>query len=273
VRGTRWQIAGRAFGIATSYNDRAFEGGREIYEEDIRQRPASAAVWAVRRLTSRLSLRLEYDWDYTKFGRAGVTAPAFAVPADQVVHGLRLGIDVQRSGWQGSMWWNPARRVGWRAWGSPARPQRTKGAFQRYGASLLRSTSLSPRLTARIEAAWMDGRDLDRFSRYSFGTFDNRLHGYPSALVRYDRGAVLRTAIAWAAARGVRLDGFADAARVHDPGFGAGLRPYTGLGAAAEVPAPLGTLLALEWSYGLQGIDSQGRRGTQVVRISGYKVF
>ena len=35
----------------------------------------------------------------------------------------------------------------------------------------------------------MGGRDLDRFSRFAFGTFDNRLHGYPSALVRYDRGA------------------------------------------------------------------------------------
>ena len=37
------------------------------------------------------------------------------------------------------------------------------------------------------------GSDLDRFSRYALGTFDNRLRGYPSALIRYDRGAVLRT--------------------------------------------------------------------------------
>ena len=43
----------------------------------------------------------------------------------------------------------------------------------------------------------MGGHDLDRFSRYAFGTFDNRLHGYPAALVRYDKGAVVRTAVAW----------------------------------------------------------------------------
>jgi hypothetical protein len=45
------------------------------------------------------------------------------------------------------------------------------------------------------------------------------------------------------------------------------------LGAALEAPAPFGTLVSLEWGYGLQGIDASGRRGTHVVRLSGYKVF
>ena len=49
------------------------------------------------------------------------------------------------------------------------------------------------------------------------------------------------------------------------------MRP--GIGAALEVPAPFGTLLAVEWGYGFQGIDSSGGHGTQVVRISGYKMF
>ena len=68
-------------------------------------------------------------------------------------------------------------------------------------------------------------------------------------------------------------DGFADIAEVRDPGFGPGLRHYTGFGAAAEVPAPFGTLIAVEWGFGVQGMDATGGRGTHVVRISGYKVF
>jgi len=99
------------------------------------------------------------------------------------------------------------------------------------------------------------------------------VHGYPAALVRYDRGAVLRTAIAWTAGRAVRLDGFADTAVVRDPGFGRGLRNYTGFGAALEAPAPFRTLLSIEWGYGLQGVDTTGGRGTNVVRIAAYKVF
>jgi hypothetical protein len=276
LRGTRWQLAGRAFAIASSYNDRAFEQGREQYALDIRQRPAQAAVWLLRPLSARTALRLEYDWDYNAYGRHEVTAPDFTIPRNQNAHAIRVGLDAQRAGWQGSVWGSYARRIGWRPWGIASQRAEYNGAqadYQRYGASLLRTQAVSARVTTRVEAAVMGGRDLDRFSRYAFGTFDNRLHGYPAALIRYDRGGVIRTAAAVSLFRIMRLDGFADSALVHDPGFGPGLRHYTGLGAALEAPAPFGTLISLEWGYGLQGIDTDGRRGTHVVRLSGYKVF
>ena len=273
--GTRWQLAGRAFGIASSYNDRAFERGLEQYTLDIRQRPAQAAVWLLRPLSARAALRLEYDWDYTKFDEGEVMDPAFVVPSNQNAHSLRVGLDVQRAGWQASVWGSYAQRIGWQPWGLPGSPGYDPGHddYTRYGASVLRSQAWSPRVTTRIEAAVMGGRDLDRFSRFAFGTFDNRLRGYPSALVRYDRGGVLRTALAWSAAKVLRLDFFADTAEVHDPGFGPGLRNYTGFGAAVEAPAPFGTLIAVEWGFGVQGVNAKGQRGTHVVRISGYKVF
>jgi hypothetical protein len=276
LAGTRWQLGGRAFAIASSYNDRAFEGGLEQYTLDIRQRPAQAAVWLLRPLSARTTMRLEYGWDFNDYDRGDVTAPAFVIPRNQNAHTIRVGLDAQRAGWQGSIWGSYARRIGWRRWGLPGPSSEFREAhrdYQRYGASLLRSRAVSSRVTTRIEAAVMGGSDLDRFSRYAFGTFDNRLHGYPSALIRYDRGGVIRTAAAVSAFRALRLDGFADVALVRDPGFGRNLRQYTGLGTAVEAPAPFGMLLSLEWGYGVQGVDTDGRRGTHVVRLSGYKVF
>ena len=275
IGSTRWQLAGRGFGIASSYNDRSFVDGRERYEEDIRQRPAQVAVWFLRPLTSRIAMRVGYDLDYTHLGAGDATAPDFVVPASQVVHGARVSLDVQRAGWNGSAWWNPARRTGWRFWGRPesGEYQPTHADFQRFGVSLARSRVINPGLVARVEGSWMSGRDLDRFSRYSFGTFDNRLRGYPSALIRYDRGGVVRTALAWSAGRLIRMDGFVDSAAVHDPGFGRGLRNYTGVGGAIEAPAPFGTLIAVEWGYGVRGVNTDGTLGTQVLRVSGYKMF
>jgi hypothetical protein len=273
INGTRWQLAGRAFGIATSYNDRSFRNGRELYEEGIRQRPAFVSIGLLRRLTPRVSIRAGYELDYTRLRRAPETSPAFVVPADQFSHGARVAIEGQRGGWAGSLWWNPARRSGWRPWGVRDEYRDEHRDFQRYGATISRSSAVSPRLVTRVEAQVMGGRDLDRFSRYSFGSFDNRLRGYPSALVRYDRGAVVRGAVAWSASTLVRIDGFLDTAAVHDPGFGAGLRNYTGLGAAAEMPAPFGLLASVEWGYGFRGINADGRQGTHVIRVSAYKVF
>lgn len=284
--GTRWQLGAQAFAIASSYNDRAFVDGREQYDRNISQRPAHASLWIMRPLTARLTARAGYDFDYTAYGRVSSTAARFTVPPAQVAHALRLALEGQWAGWSASAWWAGARRAGWRAWG-PAPPADSRSPdvppidaydprhqdFQRVGATLARSFVASPRLVGRIEAAWMSGKDLDRFSRYAFGSFDNRLRGYPSALIRYDKGGVIRTSAAWAAGRVLRLDGFADIALVRDPGFGRRAQTYTGLGAAAEVPAPFGTLLAVEWGYGFQGVNSDGRQGTQVVRISGYKMF
>ncbi|MFL6280950.1 MAG: hypothetical protein ACJ731_12620 [Vicinamibacterales bacterium] len=272
---TRWQLGGQAFGIASSYNDRSFEHGREQYEQNLRQRPAHMAVWLLRPLSARVSFHAGYELDYTHLAGSDATDARFVVPADDVVHGAKLSLDAQRAGWNASVWWNPARRSGWRSWGRTESGDYdpSQADFQRYGISIARARVINPRAVAHIEAAWMSGNDLDRFSRYSFGTFDNRLRGYPSALIRYDRGAVLRTAVAYGMSRLVRVDGFFDSAAVHDPGFGSGLRNYTGVGGALEMPAFFGTLLAVEWGYGFRGINSNGTLGTQVVRVSGYKVF
>jgi len=272
--GTRWQLAARAFGIASSYHDRSFREGREIYEENLRQRPAHASVWLLRPLSALVTVRAGYEFDYTRLEAASETAPSFVVPADQLVHGARFAIAGQRGGWAGSIWWNPARRSGWRTWGrSTSDFDPSHGSFHRYGATVSRSAHLTPRVVTRVEGAVMAGRDLDRFSRFTFGTFDNRLRGYPSALVRYDRGAVVRGVAAWSMTRFARLDAFLDSALVRDRGFGGGSRNYTGAGLAIEAPAPFGLLTAVEWGYGFRGVNADGRRGTQVIRISAFKVF
>lgn len=273
VGGSRWQLAGRVFGIATSYNDRSFRAGAEIFDENLRQRPAHASVWVLRPLTPRLTIRLGYELDYTRLQAAPETADGFSIPADQVLHGARIAIDGQRAGWAASIWWNPARRSGWRAWGRPGDYDPSHSTLQRYGASVSRSMPLTSRAVARVEGAIMAGTRLDRFSRYSFGTFDNRLRGYPSALIRYDRGAVVRGAVGWPVTRFARLDGFLDTAFVRDRGFGTAYRNYTGVGAALEVPAPFGLLTSVEWGYGFRGVNADGGRGTHVIRVSAFKVF
>lgn len=275
LRGSRWQLAGRAFGIASSYNDRSFVDGRERYEHNILQRPAHAAVWLLRPLTTRMSVRMGYDLDYTHFARGTGTAPDFVEPPNQVVHGARIALDAQRGGWSATAWWNPARRQGWRPWGPAAGAEydRTHRDFQRYGASATRSLVVTPAIIAKVEAAWMAGRDLDRFSRYSFGSFENRLRGYPSALIRYDRGGVVRGAVTWAPGKLARFDGFLDTAVVRDSAYGGRLRNYTGAGGAVETAAPFGTLLAIEWGYGFRGVNTDGRLGTQVLRVSAFKIF
>lgn len=275
LAGSRWQLAGSGFAMLARYNDRSFRAGRERYDENLGQRPARLSVGVVRPITARTSARAEYVLDYVKLDRTDSTGPAFVVPVDQTVHGARLSIETQRGGWRLTGWWNPARRAGWRAWGVPGSSEYRESDrdFQRAGASASRPWLLGRGLLARVEAAWMTGRDLDRFSRYGFDSFENRLRGYPSASVRYDRGGVLRTALVAQPGARLRLDVFGDVALVREPGFSRSPRTYPGVGAAVEAPGPFGLLLGAEWGYGFQGVNTNGTRGTQVVRLTGYKLF
>jgi len=275
IAGSRWQLAGSGFAMLARYNDRAFRAGREHYDENLAQRSAHAEAGLLRPLDAKSAARIEYVFDYVALDRASSTAPNFVVPANQVVHAARLSLERQEWGWRMVGWWNPAWRAGWRGWGFPeAAGLETAGsAFQRWGVSASRPWVITPRLLTRVEAEWMAGSGLDRFSRYAFDAFENRLHGYPSASVRYDRGAVLRTVIAGQPGGRIRLDGFADMAVVRDRGFGRAIRAYPGIGAAVEAPGPAGLLLGAEWGYGFQGLKANGRRGTQVVRFTAYKLF
>jgi hypothetical protein len=273
--GSRWQLHFSGFATLAEYNDRAFRQGVEQYAENLRQRPARLALALVRPLSPRLRARVGYELDYTRLRRSELTAADFAEPASPLVHALRLSLEGQRGPWTGAAWWSPARRQTWRTWGWSGRPDGTaeQAGFQRFGASLARSFVLSRTAVARLEAAWMAGSDLDRFSRFSFDAFDNRLRGYPSAGLRFDRGGVVRSVAAWNVAPAVRLQAFADTALVRDPGFGGSLRGYSGVGAGLEAPLPWRALVSAEWGYGFQGRDRDGARGTHVFRITAYKVF
>ncbi len=139
--------------------------------------------------------------------------------------------------------------------------------------TVARAVALTPRVAARAEVEAVTGWRLDRFSRYTVGTLDHVLRGYPGASLHYDRGAIARTMAGWVTTRGLRVDAFADVGVLRDPGFGPALRGYPGVGAAVEGAGPFRTLWSIDWGYGLRGVRSDGRQGTHVVRLSIYRVF
>jgi hypothetical protein len=272
IAGTRWQAHGSAFGLAAQYTDRVFRNGREQYAENLLQQPGYAAAGVLRPLTPRVRATVDYTVDVTALDRTVNTPALFDVPGAVVNHGAVLALDADRGPWSARAWWNPVVRYHWRRWGPPGAFDAGTRDYQRYGVRLRRTLALRSSVSSRFELAWMGGRDLDRFSRYGFDAFDNPLHGYPTASVRFDRGAVVRTATAWTW-RGLRVDGFGDAAIVHDPGWASPTRAYPGVGAGVESGGPFRTLLSVEWAYGFRAPRQDGGRGTQTARITVYKGF
>ena len=272
VAGTRWQAHGGAFGIAARYTDRVFRNGREQYAENLMQQPGYLSAGVLRPLTPRLRATFDYTLDIRAFERTDSMTASFDLPRSVVDHGAIVGMEADRGAWTLGGWWNPVVRYRWRRWGLPGTFDPATRDYQRYGARLRRTLALTASVSSRLELSWAGGHDLDRFSRYGFDSFDNPLHGYPTASIRYDRGIVLRsaTAMTW---RGLRVDGFGDAALVHDPGWASHARFYPGAGAGVESGGPFRTLLSFDWAYGFRAPRQNGGRGTQTARVTVYKPF
>src|SRR6185503_9845860 len=190
IAGTKWQAHGKVFAIAAQYGDRVFRNGREQYSENLLQQPGCLSIGVLRSLTSRVRLTADYSLAITALERTGNTSRLFEMPSDVVDHGALLALDADRGAWNLRGWWNPVRRYRWRFWGLPSTFDAATRDYQRYGARITRTMALRPSVSSRLEMSWMGGRDLDRFSRYGFDAFENPLHGYPTASIRYDHGAV-----------------------------------------------------------------------------------
>lgn len=275
LAGSRWRLQVAGFASLVEYNDRVFRRGVEQYPENLRQRPARLAVDLSHPLRPRVRARLGYELSYTRLGRSGLTAADFREPQSALAHGIRLALDAERGAWAGTAWWRPAWRPHWRAWGFEDAPEDAEGArdYQRYGIRLGRAFVASPQVSGRLELAAMAGSGLDRFSRFAFDGFEERLTGYPVGSVRFDRGIVARTALVWLARPRLRLHAWADGARVRDAGFDFQGRTLVGLGAGLETALPFKALLAVEWGHGVQGRDRDGREGTHTLRVTAYRVF
>jgi hypothetical protein len=273
VGGPGRQVQAWAFAALARYNDRAFRGGLERYDENLAQRPLRGSVAAIQRLGARARLRLAYDFDALRLDRNDTTASDYRVPVTPVAHAARVGLEWERGAWSATAWGSAAWRQAWREWGRAGDFDPEARGYERAGLSLTRTSVLSPTLVTRVEASLVAGHDLDRFSRFGFDAFDSRLRGYPSAGIRFDRGAVLRTSATWAARRTLRLGAFLDAAVVHDPTTGAPRDTHVGTGASLETALPGRVLLGIDWGFGVQARDRDGGRGTHVLRITAYKVL
>jgi hypothetical protein len=139
--------------------------------------------------------------------------------------------------------------------------------YWRYQGTLSRDFYLDALQKLHVNASWFSGRDLDRFSQYQFGMFDDtRIHGVPGSGVRYGELAMVRGSYSWNLFDQYRFDVFLDRAWGRlEPGRGT-WSPVTGFGVAVNVRAPRNTILRADVGKSILP-DPYGSVGSTVFQI------
>ncbi|MCC6165386.1 MAG: hypothetical protein IT182_18735 [Acidobacteria bacterium] len=233
------------FAMAPPSTDRLFTNGGERKEESLLTWPLSTGLNLGWQATTYQRVSGQYLFRFDGYVRDSTTADGYVTPTSTVTNGAGLLYEYRRGGYAvtaNGTWW---RRASWRPWGEPEAPVQTSPTYVKYQATATKVFYLGPFSKLIVNGAWFGGRDLDRFSQYQFGLFDDtKIHGVPSAGVRYGELAMARGQYSFNLLDQYRVDLFVDRAWGRTRGGGlTGLaavpwEPLTGVGVAFNVRIP-----------------------------------
>ncbi len=232
------------FAIAVSSNDQVYDSHGEVEGERVETRPFSTGVNLGWQVDSFNKFTASYQLRHDSYGAASETSPDFVLPKSTFTQGVGIAYEHRRWGYtlQGSVF--GYRRARWEAWGENAEVDPASARdYLKYSASLSKDFFAGIH-KFRINLAYFGGRDLDRFSMYQFGLFDEtRIHGVPAGGVRFPELAIARASYSLNVLSLYRLDAFFDQAFGRDPFDGDTWRPITGLGLGFNLRGPFRTLV------------------------------
>jgi hypothetical protein len=231
------------YAIAVWSRDKTFAEDGAIKGEELQTRPFSTGVNVGYQFTEFQKLTGSYQFRYDSFKGTKNTAASFVVPKSTVTNVLSVGYEYRRGGYslQGSATYN--RRNSWKPWGAEGDYDPKHRDYLKYQANLSKEF-YGGLHKFRVNLGYFGGRDIDRFSSYQFGMYDEtRIHGVPAAGVRFPELAVLRGSYSFNLLEMYRLDLFVDQALGRDPDPGTRWRSITGLGLGFNLHGPFRTLV------------------------------
>ncbi len=243
ILGPHVDLSWDLFAIAVTSKDKMFQESGVVPGQELETRPFSTGLNLGYQMTEFQKLTGHYQFRYDWFSRTSNTAAGFGTPASTATNVFSVGYEYRRGGYslQGSGTYS--RRVSWKPWGEAGDYDAKQREYWKYQANLSKEFFAGLH-TFRFNLGYFGGKDLDRFSSYQFGMYDEtRIHGVPAAGVRFPELAMLRGQYSFDLLGMYRLDFFAEQALGRDRDPGTRWRSITGLGLGFNLRGPFRTLV------------------------------
>jgi len=257
--GSKWDAGANVFAFAINRTDSNYRDGMEVLEEEIDSRNASLGLFLGRPLGSFGKLDLTYSLERIDYSRGDDTAEDFVLPNDHFTHTVQAEVSYDRSGYRFQAEGSLNRRSDWEAWGLPGTPEfdafdQETEEYKLWSASFAKTWWLPKfqRVGAQIE--YLDGENLDRFSKYGFGFFGaTRVHGYQGDSVRAERVYAGHLSYGFEVGELLRLRAIADVALATDEASGLDNETLAGLGVEGNFIGPWDTIVNLDLGVAVEG--------------------
>jgi hypothetical protein len=268
------------------FDDELFAGDDELLAERLRTRDQNLTLALGVPLGQFVKLNARAGARYRQFfedreadaarraldaAAAGARSVVFLGPQDHTQLDGTLELEFNRRGYTLTLAATRARRSDWERWGLfdeaggtflrfdptsggyvPGEPESVEPSFERWGVTAFKEWYLPRFQKLRLELNYLDGADLDRFSRYQFSLFgDERLNGFSGSGVRFDTGRIARLGYAFNLFEVIRFDAALETARVEPDARLGTEQSFSGAGLSANFVGPWKTVVSLSYGYAL----------------------
>ncbi len=257
--GSKADFGADVFAIGVSSSDRLYRNGVESKHEEVKELPARVSLNLGFPLGNFVKVNSSYRLAYSKYSSTTDTDPSFILPSSGLTQRLNLGVQFARGGYRVKVEGAYNHRSKWDFWGLPGNAEFDSSAqnYTTWGATAAKNWYFSTFRKLGLEVGYLDGRNLDRFSKYQFGFFgDTRVHGYQIGKVRAEKAYLTHATYGFEINKTLRLDAVADAAWATDKTSGFKNELLAGTGLAGTFMGPWETLVQLDVGTPIAGPDS-----------------
>ncbi|MDQ5858171.1 MAG: hypothetical protein M3542_07855, partial [Acidobacteriota bacterium] len=271
--GSRFDLGADLFAVAFPFSDAAYREGEEVIDEKIKHLPAVFQVNVGRPIGPYLktSLGLFTRWD--NYQRDPDTGPLFVTPVDTFTDGAELRLVGNYKGFNATAIGGYYKRRKWDAWGNPATTEfdPKHSDYAKYQLSLSKDHYFPGFRKLHVGLIYLDGTDLDRFSKYEFGAFSGApLHGFKSGSVKTESALVASVSYGLNIQDIIRFEAIFDQAIANDDVSGYDNTYFAGAGLLGSLNGPWANSL-LRFEVGVP-VVSHGIKGF-VVNVILLKLF
>lgn len=247
VGNTRTNVGADFFGIAIPTENSIFRNGVEQKGEAVKTLPTNLTLRVGHPVLQFGKVDLSLGISHTTYQRSEDTASGFEVPADGFEIGPSLEAQYSRWGYTLTGFYDWRTRSSWRPWGNLAEYNADQKTFSTFGGSFGKSFYLPKFQRISVDVNYLDGKNLDRFSKYELGFFGaQRIHGVQSGSVRAEKAILSHLSYGFVFSDQFRLEAFYDQGWLTDAVAGYSHEPFQGIGVAGQTVGPYGTLLRLD---------------------------
>ena len=239
--GSRFDLGADLFAVAFPFSEGAYRDGEEVTEEKIKHLPAVFQVNVGRPIGPYLKTSLGIFTRWDNYQRDPDTGPLFVTPVDTFTDGAELRLVGNYKGFNATAIGGYYKRRTWEPWGDPATSEfeEEQSDYVKYQLSLSKDHYFPGFRKLHVALVYLDGADLDRFSKYEFGAFSGApLHGFKSGSVKTESALVASVSYGLNIQDIIRFEAIFDQAIANDPRSGYDNTYFAGAGLLGSLNGP-----------------------------------